>query len=202
MEEKRNGLYFPIFEDEKGTYILNSKDLCMIEHLDKLKKAGITSFKIEGRAKSDYYVGVVSNAYRLATDEMLKDPDNYKIDPRLLDELRKISHREYYTGFYFNDKPHDSQCYKSGGNVREYDVVAVVNSCDDNYIYLTQRNKFLLGDRVDVLEPRSMPFEITVDKLFDENLNEIETANHAMMKVILPKFKSLKEGTLIRKART
>lgn len=202
MEEKRNGLYFPIFEDEKGTYILNSKDLCMIEHLDKLKKAGITSFKIEGRAKSDYYVGVVTNAYRLATDEMLKDPDNYKIDPRLLDELRKISHREYYTGFYFNDKPHDSQCYKSGGYVREYDVVAVVNSCDDNYIYLTQRNKFLLGDRVDVLEPRSMPFEITVDKLFDENLNEIVTANHAMMKVILPKFKSLKEGTLIRKART
>ncbi len=201
MEEKRDGLYFPIFEDEKGTYILNSKDLCMIEHLDKLKAAGVTSFKIEGRAKSDYYVGVVTNAYRLAMDEMLKDPSSFKIDPRLLDELRKVSHREYYTGFYFNDKPNNSQCYKSGGYVREYDVVAVVDYCDDDYIYLTQRNKFSLGETVDILEPKGYPFEIKIEKILDENSIEIETANHAMMKIKIPKFKDLKEGSLIRKAR-
>ena len=201
MEEKRDGLYFPIFEDEKGTFILNSKDLCMIEHLDKLKQAGITSFKIEGRAKSDYYVGVVTNAYRLAVDMMLKNPSEYKAPEELLRELKKISHREYYTGFYFDEKPHDSQCYKSGGYVREYDVVGVVDYCDDDYIYLTQRNKFNLGDTVDILEPKSLPFEHKLDKIYDEKLNEIETANHATMRVILPKFKDLKEGTLIRKPR-
>jgi putative protease len=173
----------------------------MIEHLDKLKAAGVTSFKIEGRAKSDYYVGVVTNAYRLAMDDMLKDPSSFKIDPRLLDELRKVSHREYYTGFYFDEKSDNSQCYKSGGYVREYDVVAVVDRCDDNYIYLTQRNKFSLGEMVDILEPKGYPFEVKIEKILDENSNEIDTANHAMMKIKIPKFKDLKEGSLIRKAR-
>ena len=101
MEEKREGQYFPIFEDEKGTYILNSKDMCMIDHIDKLVKAGVTSLKIEGRAKSAYYVSVITNAYRMAVDWYKEHPDDYKLPDYIRDEVFKVSHRDYCTGFFF-----------------------------------------------------------------------------------------------------
>lgn len=114
MEEKRPGQYFPVFEDDRGTYILNAKDLCMIEHLDRLAKAGVTSFKIEGRAKSSYYVSVVTNAYRCAVDELMRDPEDYRPARWILDEVKKVSHRQYSTGFFFGT-PEAGQYYDNGG---------------------------------------------------------------------------------------
>ena len=141
MEEKRTDQFFPIFEDEKGTYILNAKDLCMIDHIDKLAKAGVSSLKIEGRAKSAYYVAVVTNAYRMAVDEYNLNPENFKLSDWIHDEVFKVSHRKYCTGFFFGH-PNDCQYYETGGYIRNYDVVAVVEKCENGIVYCTQRNSF------------------------------------------------------------
>ncbi len=199
MEEKRPGEFFPIYEDEKGTYILNSKDMCMIEHLDKLADAGVTSLKIEGRAKSAYYAAVVTNAYRMAVDEYYKDPTNYNLSGWIKDEVYKVSHRKYCNGFFFG-VPDESQYYENSGYIRNYDVVAVIEECRDGIVYCTQRNKFFAGDTVEILPPSSKPVEIILDKLYDENNQEIETANHAMMKFSFRSDMVFPQGTFIRKA--
>lgn len=198
MEEKRPGEYFPIYEDEKGTYILNSKDMCMIEHIDKLAKAGVTSLKIEGRAKSAYYVTVVTNAYRMAVDEYYKNPDDFKLPDYIRDEVYKVSHRKYCSGFFFG-VPEESQYYENSGYIRNYDVIAVVENCENGIVYCTQRNKFFAGDTVELLAPSKKPVEITLEKLFDEENNEIETANHAMMKFSFKSELTFPKGTVIRK---
>lgn len=198
MEEKRPGEYFPIYEDEKGTYILNSKDMCMIEHIDKLAKAGVTSLKIEGRAKSAYYVTVVTNAYRMAVDEYYKNPDDFKLPDYIRDEVFKVSHRKYCSGFFFG-VPEKSQYYENCGYIRNYDVVAVVENCENGIVYCTQRNKFFAGDTVELLAPSKKPVEMTLEKLFDEENNEIETANHAMMKFSFKSELTFPKGTVIRK---
>lgn len=199
MEEKRPGEFFPVYEDEKGTYILNSKDMCMIEHLDKLADAGVTSLKIEGRAKSAYYAAVVTNAYRMAVDEYYKDPANYNLSGWIKDEVYKVSHRKYCNGFFFG-VPDESQYYENSGYIRNYDVVAVVEECRDGIVYCTQRNKFFAGDTVEILPPSSKPVELVLDKIFDENNQEIETANHAMMKFSFKSDMVFPQGTFIRKA--
>ena len=134
MEEKRTDEFYPIFEDEKGTYILNAKDLCMIDHLDKIAKAGVTSLKIEGRAKSSYYVSIVTNAYRMAVDILKKDPDNYKLPEWIREEVFKVSHRKYCTGFFFGH-PKDCQYYENSGYIREYDVAAIVDECKGGMLW-------------------------------------------------------------------
>lgn len=199
MEEKRPGEFFPVYEDEKGTYILNSKDMCMIEHLDKLADAGVTSLKIEGRAKSAYYAAVVTNAYRMAVDEYYKDPANYNLSGWIKDEVYKVSHRKYCSGFFFG-VPDESQYYENSGYIRNYDVVAVVEECRNGTVYCTQRNKFFAGDTVEILPPSSKPVELVLDKIFDENNQEIETANHAMMKFSFKSDMVFPQGTFIRKA--
>lgn len=197
MEEKRPGEYFPIFEDEKGTYILNAKDLCMIEHIDKLAEAGVSSLKIEGRAKSAYYVAVVTNAYRMAVDEYKKDPYNFKLPDWVRDEVYKVSHRKYCSGFFFGT-PEESQYYENSGYIRDYDVVAIVESCENGAVYCTQRNRFFVGDTVELLSPGKKPVILTLDKLFDENNEEIQTANHAMMKFSFKSNLTFPQGTVIR----
>lgn len=189
MEEKRDGQYFPIYEDKKGTYILNSKDMCLIEHLDKLAKAGIKSFKIEGRAKSSYYVSVVTNAYRMAVDFLRENPNGYdKLPKWIVDEVYKVSHRAYCTGFYFNhpNETEDSQYYGDSGYIRECDVVAIVDGCKDGFIYATQRNKFNLGDKVEILVPKKEPISLEIKEIINEKGERVESANHAMMKLSLP----------------
>ncbi|MBE6868463.1 MAG: U32 family peptidase [Ruminococcus albus] len=181
MEEKRTNEFYPIFEDERGTFILNAKDMCLIEHIDKLAKAGVNSFKIEGRAKSSYYVSVITNAYRKAMDIYKSDPDNYQLPQWLKDEVYKVSHRAYCPGFLFGN-PRESQYYENSGYVREYDVVAVIEDCRDGRIYAEQRNKFNKGDEVEVLSPDGEPVILTASELFDEKGEPIETANHAAMK--------------------
>lgn len=199
MEEKRPGEFFPVYEDEKGTYILNSKDMCMIEHIDKLADAGITSFKIEGRAKSAYYAAVVTNAYRMALDEYYSDPVNYKLSDWIRDEVYKVSHRKYCSGFFFG-VPEESQYYENSGYIRNYDVVAVVEKCENGMVYCTQRNKFFAGDTVEILPPSQKPVEIVLDTLFDENGQEIETANHAMMQFSFRSDMQFEPGSFIRKS--
>ncbi len=141
--------WLPIAEDERGTYILNSKDLCMIEHLDKLYNAGVTSFKIEGRMKTAYYAATVTNAYRRAIDDMLA---NKPFDPELKQELGKAANREFTTGFYFG-KPEDGQRYHSSKCTQSYDFVAVVQKSENGILTLEQRNKFSVGETLEVLSP-------------------------------------------------
>jgi len=198
MEEKRNGEFYPVFEDENGTYILNAKDMCMINHLDKLAEAGVDSFKIEGRAKSSYYVSVITNAYRKAMDIYKENPKNFTLPQWLKDEVFKVSHRAYCTGFFFGH-PKESQYYETGGYIREYDVVAIVDRCAGGRIYAVQRNKFNVGDEVEILTPENKePAVLTVQKMYDEFDNEIETANHAAMRFSIGSEEIFPHNSIIR----
>lgn len=204
MEEKRPGQYFPIFEDEKGSYILNAKDMCMIEYIDKVIDAGVTSLKIEGRAKSFYYVAVVTNAYRQAVDLYKKDPKNFKLPSWIEEETRKVSHRQYSTGFYFG-RPEEGQYYENGGYVRQWDVVAVVDKTEGDVLYGTQRNKFSVGEEVEIIRPfatlEDRPVTYQVTEITDELGNKRESANNAMMKFTMPaKGLNLPQGSIIRRA--
>ncbi|MBQ6945273.1 MAG: U32 family peptidase [Ruminococcus sp.] len=198
MEEKRPGQYFPIYEDEKGTYILNAKDMCMIEHIDKLAEAGVTSLKIEGRAKSAYYVTVVTNAYRMAVDEYMKNPYDFKLPDWIRDEVYKVSHRQYCNGFFFGT-PEESQYYENSGYIRNYDIVAVVDRCENGTVYCTQRNRFFAGDEVELLSPSAKPVTMTLHQIFNEKVEEVEVANHAMMKFSFNCDTVFPAGTVIRK---
>lgn len=197
MEEKREGQYFPIFEDEKGTYILNAKDLCMIDHIEKLADAGVTSLKIEGRAKSAYYVSVVTNAYRMAVD-WHRAHGSEPLPQWISDEVFKVSHRKYCTGFFFGH-PKDCQYYETGGYVRNYDIVAVIDHCENGIVYATQRNRFFSGDELEIMSPGCKPAIIRPEKILDENGIEISTVNHAMMKFSFESDIEFPNNSIIRK---
>ncbi|MBW7573310.1 peptidase U32 family protein [Caproiciproducens faecalis] len=198
MESKRPGQYMPISEDKHGTYILNSRDMCMIEHIPEILKTGITSLKIEGRAKSAYYVSVTTNAYRSAIDEYYANPEQ-KVSPWIVEELNKISHREYSTGFYLGTEP--GQVYGNGGYVREYDVIAVCENYENGVATLSQRNRFFRGDTADVLEAGNRPFLLPLDELYDRDWNPIDSAPHAMMTVLVKTDRPLVKGAILRKVR-
>ncbi|WP_195985045.1 U32 family peptidase [Clostridium sp. D33t1_170424_F3] len=199
VEEKRPGQYMPIFEDQEGSYILNSRDMCMIHYIPELLQAGVTSLKIEGRAKSAYYVSVVTNAYRRALDEVLAHP-GCPLPDWIPQELEKISHREYSTGFYLGGEP--GQETKSGGYVRSYEVIAICEEYKDGVAVLSQRNRFFRGDTADVLEVGEEPFLLRMDELFDAEGEPIESAPHATMTVLLKTERPLKKGAILRKKRT
>lgn len=198
MEEKRPNEFYPVYEDENGSYILNAKDLCMIEHIDKLADAGINSFKIEGRAKSAYYVAVVTNAYRNAVDSYLRDPRHFQLEAWIEEETRKVSHREYSSGFYFG-APENGQCYKNGGYVRSYDVVATVDECRDGRMYITQRNRFFAGDELEVLMPKAGFVPFVAREIFNEFDEPMQSACHAMQKLYIPTDKIFPPGSILRK---
>ncbi|MGG7177268.1 peptidase U32 family protein [Clostridium paraputrificum] len=202
VEEKRANEYFPIEEDSNGTYIMNSKDLSMIEYIPELMEAGISSLKIEGRNKSEYYVAIVVNAYRQAIDLYYSDPENYKLPKELYDELYKVSHREYSTGFFFNEPKSDGQIYHTNDHVREYDMVAIVHEYDEETQIATckQRNKFVLGDRVEILSPNSMSESFIVEELYNEEGEKIDSCPHPGMicKVKIPC--KVGKNSFIRKA--
>lgn len=199
VEEKRKGEYFPVVEQENGTYFFNSKDLCMIEHIPELLKAGVTSLKIEGRAKSAYYVAVVTNAYKQALLDYYKMGENFKLEPWIKEEVYKISHRKYSTGFYFGGEP--GQIYDNGGYVKDYEVVAVCENYKDGMIEISQRNKFLKGDELEVLMPGEKPFTFKVQKIIDEKGNKMESAPHAMQKLFIPFENKIERGAYLRKSK-
>ncbi len=198
-EEHRPGQYFPVEENGDGTFLYNSRDLCMIEHISELIAAGIDSFKIEGRAKSAYYVSVVTNAYRHAIDECVMSDGKKTLSPWIKEELEKVSHREYSTGFFFGGEP--GQVTDNGGYIRHYDVVAVCDEYKNGTAYLTQRNRFFSGDTLDVLPPNGMPFEIAVEYMENDRGEQIDVAPHAMQKVVFPCKTEIPAGSVLRKKR-
>lgn len=196
MEQKRPGQYFDITETDKGTYILNANDLCMVSHIGKMVEAGVHSFKIEGRAKSHYYTAVTANAYRGAIDSYLADP-TAPVPTWVLEELEKISHRPYSTGFYFG-RPENEQTYLSAGYIRDYSVAGVVKGWEDGVLSLELKNKFLKGQVLDCLQPKCEPFTLTADEMFDEKGNAIDSAPHPMMTVKIPCDRPVLKGSLLR----
>ena len=208
MEEKRPGQFFKVFEDENGSYILNSRDMCMIEHLDDLINAGVYSLKIEGRAKSAYYTALTTNAYRAALDHVLKGERPPKW---VLDEVNKISHRPYCTGFFYghpnegsgsqdpNEITNGGQYFTDSGYIREYDFVATVDRCENGVMYLTTRNYFTLSDELEILAPKQEPIKFFPKKMFDDGGEEIDTARHAMRKITIPSDIVVPPHSLLRK---
>lgn len=208
MEEKRPNQFFKVFEDERGSYILNSRDMCMIDHLDDLIDAGVTSFKIEGRAKSAYYVALTVNAYRAALDSCLKGE---KPPKWVLDEVNKISHRPYSTGFFY-EKPTDGsgtqdpnivtnggQYFADSGYMRDYDFVGVVDYCEDGVMHLTQRNYFTLSDELELLPPHAEPIIFKPESMFGADGTQIDIARRATEKLSIPTAIVVPPHTILRK---
>lgn len=185
VEETRPGQYFPVFEDENGTYIMNSKDLCMIKFIPELVKSGIKSFKIEGRVKSSYYVATVIRAYRMAIDEYYKDPENYKMDEDLLKEIRKASHRDFTTGFYLGKPTSDAQVYDTSSYLRGYDFTGLILDYDEKTKIATveQRNRMFVGDEIEVFGPNREHFTQVIQQMWDKNMDKIDVAPHPQQKI-------------------
>lgn len=199
-EENREGQFFPVEEADGGTYLYNSRDMCMIEHIPELIESGISSLKIEGRAKSAYYCAVTTNAYSHAVNDYMKERENYTLKPWIKEELEKISHREYNTGFYLGKEP--GQVTSNGGYIRHYDVVAVCESNEGNVSNITQRNKFFVGDTLDVLPPSGIPFTTVCKELKNKYGVAVESAPHAMEELIMTTDKEIPPSSVIRKKRS
>lgn len=197
VEETRPGLPMTLEEDESGTYLFNANDMNMIAHIADLAQAGVSSFKIEGRAKSFYYTAVTANAYRQAVDGYVAadySPD-YVPEDWIIEEMNKVSHRPYGTGFYYGMP---SQHLQQGGYIRAYEVAAVAESWADGRLYLSQRNRFFEGDEMDVLEPGGKPFTLKITDLRDEENTLIDSAPHPMMNISVAYPKPLQTGALLR----
>lgn len=195
MEEKRPGEYFPIEEDEQGTYILNSRDMCMIDHLGDLMDAGLSSLKIEGRAKSAYYAAVVTGAYRHCLDDAAA---GRVPDPVWRDEVEHVSHRPYSTGFYYGPP---GQYYANSRYVREWQVVALVTGCDDEgNAALSLRNKFRAGDTVELVGPDLRPFAMTVPEMTDGEGRPIDEPRTPQMTFHMKLPQAVPPFTLVRHA--
>lgn len=197
VEEKRPGQYFPVAETKQGTYILNANDLCMAPYLDKMAAAGVDSIKIEGRAKSHYYAAAATAAYRMALDSLKAANGPWQLPAEVAEELNKISHRTYSTGFYFGP-PQNSQTFENAGYVRDYAVAAIVTGYENGCILCLLKNKFSLGATLDCLEPGSKPFQFTVQQMFNEAGEAIESAPHPMMLLKIPFARKVRTGALLR----
>lgn len=202
VEEKRPGIYLPLEEDERGAYILSSRDLCLIGQIDALARAGVDSFKIEGRMKSVHYLATVVRSYRAAIDSFYANPDGYRVDPAWLDEIGKVSHREYTTGFLFGNPGAVGQHY--GGEIyhRRYAFVGLVQDYDQKtgLAKVEQRNHFAEGDEVEVLTPGDKPFLHKITAIFGEDLTRLGTAPHPKQKVLVPLDRAVPPYTMLRKA--
>ena len=195
MEEKRPGEYFPVFEDEKGTYILNSRDMCMIDHLKELMDAGVDCIKIEGRAKSAYYAAIVTGAYRHCIDDVAA---GRPVDPVWREEVEHVSHRIYSTGFYFGEP---GQYVENSRYIRQWQICAKVESCDVNGLArCSLNNKFRKGDALEVVGPDLRPFPITAQGMFDEEGNPLEEPKKPQMIFSIQLPKVVPAHSLIRRA--
>lgn len=201
MEETRPGEYFPVFEDEQGTFIMNSKDLCMIEYLDKLVEVGVNSLKIEGRVKSMYYVATVIRSYRMAIDNFYEDENKFEFSKKvLLEEIKKVSHRDFTTGFYFG-KPSDSQVYETSSYIRNYDFVGLILHYDEETQIATveQRNRIFVGDEIEIFGPGKDYFVQKIEKMWNEKNEEITVAPHAQQIFKIKVDKPVEKNFLMRK---
>ena len=203
VEEKRPGEYYPVQEDDRGTYIFNSKDMCLIQHIPELVQAGINSFKIEGRMKSVHYVATVVKAYRQAIDAYYDNPAAYQVKEEWLEELVKVSHRDYFTGFYFHKPAGDDHNYLTSAYRRYYDFVGVVKEYDatTNTILLEERNRISLGEELEFSEPTGSVFSAQLTKMWDEETGEeIAVAPHPQQLVRIPMNRPVEPYTLVRRS--
>ena len=195
MEEKRPGEYFPVYEDEKGTYIMNSRDMCMIDHLDDLMDAGIDCIKIEGRAKSAYYAAIVTGAYRHCIDDIAAGKP---LDPVWRDEVEHVSHRVYSTGFYYGEP---GQYTEHSRYIREWQICAKVESCSENGLALCSlNNKFRAGDTLEVVGPDLRPFPITAESMTDLDGNALDEPRTPQMKFLIQLPKSVPPLSILRRS--
>jgi len=203
VEEKRPGEYYPVYEDEKGTYIYNSKDLCMIEHIPEIIESGVKSLKIEGRMKSAYYVATIIRSYRMASDAYLKDKENYEYDKKWLEEIKKASYRDFTSGFYFNKPTEEDQLYGSSSYIRNYDFVGLVLDYDDDEKMATveQRNRIFKGDEIEIFGPNKDYFTQKIDIMKNEKDEMIDVAPHAKQIIKIKVDKAVQKMDMIRKVR-
>ena len=201
VEENRPGEYFPIDSTEEGSFILNSKDLCMIEHMDELIGAGIRSLKIEGRVKSAYYLATVIRAYRMAIDAYYADPEHFAYDPLWLEEIKKVSHRDFTTGFYYSEAKGPEGISDSVTYIKDYDFVGVVLDYDPETKRATieQRNRLFVGDEVEVFGPGKDFFNWTIEEMIDEDGRSIDVANKARQIFTAPVPQAVRAKDMIRK---
>ena len=180
VEEKRPGEYFPVYENERGTYIFNSKDLCMIEHIPDLIDAGIDSFKIEGRMKTALYVATVARTYRKAIDDYMESPEKYQENmPWYLDQISNCTYRQFTTGFFYGKPDETTQIYDSNTYVKEYTYLGIVGERNEQGCYqIEQRNKFSVGEMIEVMKPDGRNVEVTVKAIYDDKGQSMESCPH------------------------
>ena len=186
VEEKRPGEYFPVEENERGTYIFNSKDLCMIEHIPDLFEAGIDSFKIEGRMKTALYVATVARTYRKAIDDYLEDPKVYEKNlPWYREQISRCTYRQFTTGFFYGKPDQESQIYDSNTYIREYTYLGIVGEVKDGLCVIEQRNKFTVGEQIEIMKPNGENMEVTVRAIYNEDGERMESAPHPKQKLFV-----------------
>ena len=180
VEESRPGEYFPVYENERGTYIFNSKDLCMIDHIPDIIDAGIDSLKIEGRMKTALYVATVARTYRKALDDYAESPEKYQENmPWYLDQISNCTYRQFTTGFFYGKPTEETQIYDSNTYVKEYTYLGIVGERNEQGWYKTeQRNKFSVGELIEVMKPDGRNVEVTVKAIYDEEGNSMESCPH------------------------
>lgn len=180
MEEKRPGEYMQVYEDEKGTYFMNSKDMCMIEYIPNIIESGITSLKIEGRMKTSYYVATVVRSYRMAIDGYYDNPKNWECKDEWINEIKTASHRDFTTGFYFEKPDHEEHIYSEKSYIRDYSFIGLVKDYDQatQIATIEQRNRFFKGDNIEILSPNTEIIKMTIEEMWDEEGNELEVAPH------------------------
>lgn len=181
VEEKRPGEYLPVYENERGTYIFNSKDLCMIEHIPEMVDARIDSCKIEGRMKTALYVATVARTYRKAIDDFFESEDKYRQNmPWYLDQISKCTYRQFTTGFYFGKPSDEAQIYDNNTYVNEYIYLGIVGEIDDRgYAKFEQRNKFSVGDEIEIMKPDGTDIKVTVKGMYAEDGTPVESCPHS-----------------------
>ena len=188
VEEKRPDQYYPVLEDERGTYLFNSKDLCLLAHIPQLAASGLTSFKIEGRMKSVHYVATVTRVYRAALDAYQANPEKFTVREEWWQELNKISHRPYTSGFYFGKPNESDQIYSGSSNTQTHDFVGLVRSYDAEHqvAVVEQRNNIKLGEEIEIAQPGQPNFTQVIQSMTDIEGNPIQAAPHPQQLVIMP----------------
>lgn len=202
MEEQRPGEYMPVFENERGTYIFNSKDLCMISHIDDLMESGIDSFKIEGRMKTALYVATVARTYRKAIDDYIDSPERYRQNMQWYeDQISNCTYRQFTTGFFYGKPDENTQIYDSNTYVKEYTYLGYAESIDETgRVQITQRNKFTVGEEIEVMKPDGRNLAVTVNAIYDEEGNSVESAPHPQQKLFVSLNAEVSEYDILRRA--
>ncbi|ABR48625.1 peptidase U32 [Alkaliphilus metalliredigens QYMF] len=203
VEETRPGEYMPIYEDERGTYFMNSKDLCMIEYIPEIIESGITSLKIEGRMKTTYYVATVLRAYRTAIDRYYENPQDWEFQEEWLEEIKKASHRDFTTGFYLDKPGRNEHIYGNKSYIRGYDFIGLINKYDpiSQIATVEQRNRFFLGDEIEIIGPKEILIKMKIEQMWDEHDEPLEVAPHPQQIIKMKMTEKVAENYILRKER-